>query len=149
MKRILAKQLPTHVNQKVQVKGWLNNIRAFGKVNFLVLRDRTGLLQVVIQDKQIFQKIAHLQPGSVLTIEGDVVSSQAELKVEMTNPQITIDVPITEVPLIEYYKPELSNDLDFILDHRPIALRNRQIQAVFKIQASLAHAYRFIYARSG
>lgn len=142
MKRILAKQLPTHVNQKVQVKGWLNNIRAFGKVNFLVLRDRTGLLQVVIQDKQIFQKIAHLQPGSVLTIEGDVVSSQAELKVEMTNPQITIDVPITEVPLIEYYKPELSNDLDFILDHRPIALRNRQIQAVFKIQASLAHAYR-------
>ncbi len=141
MKRILAQQLSQHVNQKVQVKGWLNNVRAFGKVNFLVLRDRTGFLQVVVQEKQEFQKIAHLQPGSILTILGDVVASQAELGVEIINPQITVEVPITEVPLIEYYKPELSNDLDFILDHRPIALRNRQLQAVFKIQAALVHAY--------
>lgn len=150
MKRILAHQLSQHVNQKVQVKGWLNNVRAFGKVNFVILRDRTGFLQVVVQDKQEFQKIAHLQPGSILTIEGNVVPSQAELGVEIVDPQIIVEVPITEVPLIEYYKPELSNDLDFILDHRPIALRNRQLQAVFKIQGALAHAYRlFMYDQVG
>ena len=43
-------------------------------------------------------------------------------------------------PLLNIINPRFSSDLDFILDHRPIALRNRQIQAVFKIQAELAHA---------
>ena len=55
-------------------------------------------------------------------------------KVEIVDPSITVEVPIKEVPIIEYYKPEIPSDLEFILDHRSIALRNRQIQAVFKIQ---------------
>ena len=143
MVRILAQDLLQKINQTVEVRGWLNNIRSFGKINFLVLRDRTGFLQIVIQDKNEYQKIAHLQPGSILNIKGLVVaSSQASLGVEVINPVITVEVPVKDVPLIEYYKPEISNELDFILDHRPIALRNRQLQSVFKIQASIAHAYR-------
>ncbi|MBA3958386.1 MAG: aspartate--tRNA(Asn) ligase [Parachlamydiaceae bacterium] len=142
-KRILATELHQYPNQNVLLRGWLNNLRAFGKLNFLILRDRSGLAQVVIQDKAEFSKIAHLQPGTILTIRGQVVaSSQAELGCEIINPQITVDVPITEVPPVDYYKPEIQSDLDFILDHRPLSLRNRQIQAVFKIQSGIAHAYR-------
>jgi len=142
MTRVLAKELIQNLNQPVEVKGWLNNIRAIGKVNFLILRDRSGLIQVVIQDKQEFQKVAHLQPGSILTIRGQALASNAELGVEIVQPSITVEVPIHEVPPVEYYKPEMSNDLEFILDHRPIALRNRKLQAVFVIQASIVHAYR-------
>ncbi len=147
MARIVATQLLQHLNKTVEVRGWLNNIRAIGKVNFLILRDRSGLLQVVIQDRNEYQKVAHLQPGSILRINGQVVANaQAELGVEVINPTITIDVPITDVPPIEYYKPQIPNDLEFILDHRPIALRNRQLQSIFKIQAAIAHAYRlFMY----
>lgn len=146
-KRILAAELSKYTNQPVTIRGWLNNLRAFGKLNFLILRDRSGLAQVVIQDKDMYQKVANLQPGSILTITGQAVaSSQAALGVEITSPNITVEVPITEVPVVEYYKPEIPSDLDFILDHRPLSLRNRQIQAVFKIQAALAHAYRlFMY----
>ncbi|MGZ3633846.1 MAG: aspartate--tRNA(Asn) ligase [Parachlamydiaceae bacterium] len=143
MTRVLAQNLLQHLDQTVEIRGWLNNVRPFGKINFLVLRDRTGLLQIVIGDKQEYQKISHLQPGSILTIKGKAVASeQASLGVEIVDPQITVEVPITDAPTIEYYKPELSNDLEFILDHRPIALRNRQLQAVFKIQGAIAHAYR-------
>lgn len=147
MKRVLSSELAQHLNQAVTVRGWLNNIRAIGKVNFLILRDRTGFIQVVIQEKEEYHKVAHLQPGSILTISGQAIeSSQTPLGAEMVHPKITVEVPIKDVPPIEYYKPEMQNDLEFILDHRPIALRNRQIQAVFKIQAAIAHAYRlFMY----
>jgi nondiscriminating aspartyl-tRNA synthetase len=143
MGRILAKELSKHLNESVEVRGWLNNTRLFGKINFLILRDRTGFIQVVIEDKEEFQKIAALQPGSVLTVRGEVIhSSQADLSIEIIHPSITVEVPVKEIPPIEYYKPKIPSDLEFILDHRPIALRNRQLQAVFKIQSAIAHAYR-------
>lgn len=143
MKRVLSSELLKFIHQPVQLKGWLNNIRPFGKINFLILRDRAGFSQILIEDKAEYQKVAHLQPGSILLITGTAVeSAHAELGVEIVQPSIQVIVPIREVPPIEYYKPEISSDLDFILDHRPIALRNRQIQAVFKIQAELVHAYR-------
>lgn len=147
MKRILASELNQHINQTVELKGWLNNVRAMGKVNFLILRDRSGFSQTVIQDKTEYDKIVHLQPGSILTVNGKAIeSSQAPHGVEVVNPTITVQVPISEISPLEYYKPQIPNDLEFILDHRPIALRNRQLQAVFKIQGAIAHAYRlFMY----
>lgn len=143
MTRVLSSELSHFIDQPVELRGWLNNVRPFGKLNFLILRDRAGFVQVVIENKEEYRKIAHLQPGSVLRISGTALrSSHAELGVEVVNPIITVEVPIHEVPPVEYYKPEIPSDLDFILDHRPIALRNRQLQAVFKIQAELTHAYR-------
>jgi nondiscriminating aspartyl-tRNA synthetase len=143
MKRVLAAELNQHLNQPVRLRGWLNNLRALGKLNFLVLRDRSGFAQIVIEQKEELQKISHLQPGSILTITGKAVaSSQTGSGAEIISPSIQVEVPITDIPPVEYSKPEMQNDLEFILDHRPIALRNRQLQAVFKIQAAIAHAYR-------
>lgn len=143
MKRTLAIELPTKIDQQVRVRGWMNNIRAFGKLNFLILRDRTGFIQILIDNKEEYLKIANLQPGTVLSVIGEAsASTQASLGVEITKPTINIEVPIQEIPPVDYFKPEIQSDLDFILDHRPIALRNRHIQAVFRIQAAIAHAYR-------
>lgn len=143
MKRILASELMQHLDQTVRIRGWLNNLRPLGKVNFLILRDRSGLVQVVISDKAEMQKVQHLQPGSVLNITGTVCATkQAELGVEIINPAIEVEVAIDNPPPIEYYKPEIPSQLEFILDHRAIALRNRELQAIFKIQAALVHAYR-------
>jgi nondiscriminating aspartyl-tRNA synthetase len=151
IKRILASELSQHVGETVRMRGWLNNIRPFGKFNFLILRDRSGFAQIVIEDKEEYRKIAHLQTGAVLSITGQAVaSSQAALGFEVINPKIEVEVAVKDAPPVDYFKPEIQSDLDFILDHRPISLRNRQIQAVFKIQASIAHAYRlFMYDQIG
>lgn len=138
--RILSNELTNHLGQKVLMRGWLNNLRAFGKLTFLLLRDRTGLTQIVLENKEELQKVAHLQPGSILTVEGKAVCTNG--KVELIEPHILVENAIHDVPPIEYYKPEMQGDLEFILDHRPISLRHRSIQAVFKIQAEIAHAYR-------
>lgn len=143
MQRILSSELSQYLEKQVLVRGWLHTLRSLGKINFLILRDCKGFSQIVIQDKKEIEKIAHLQPGSVLKIEGKVIaSSQAELKFEIIEPKIFVEIAIDAVSPIEYTKPEIPSDLDFILDHRPIALRNAKLQAIFKIQAEIAHAYR-------
>lgn len=141
MHRTLAKEVSNSIGKHVVLRGWLNNLRAMGKLGFLLVRDRTGLFQVVIEDKTELQKVADLQPGSILTIHGRIVSSNSAFQAEVVDPKIVVENPIREVPPIEYYKPEIQSDLEFILDHRPMALRNRQLAAVFKIQAEIAHAY--------
>ena len=143
MERIFARELPNCIGKQVRIRGWLNNTRAFGKISFLILRDKTGFAQVIIDEKEEWQKIAKLQPGTILTVSGQCTASEeAHLHAEIIHPSIEVENPIHEVCPIEYYKPELHNDLEFILDHRPMALRNRQIAAVFRIQAEIAHAYR-------
>lgn len=143
MKRILSNELSQFVGQRVRLKGWFHTLRTLGKVNFLILRDFKGLSQIVIQNKDEIRKIDRLQPGSILNIEGTVVkSNQAGLGFEVVDPLITVEVPIETVSPVEYYKPEISSELEFILDHRSISLRNSKIQAVFKIQAEIAHAFR-------
>lgn len=141
MPRTLAKELSDNIGKQVVIRGWLNNLRAMGKLAFLLLRDRSGLAQVVIEDKGELEKVSSLQPGSILRIEGKVVSSNSVYKAELIHPKIGVENPILEVPPIEYYKPQMQADLDFILDHRPIALRNREIAAIFKIQGEVAHAF--------
>jgi nondiscriminating aspartyl-tRNA synthetase len=138
--RLLSNELSNRIGEKVWMWGWLNNLRSFGKLTFLLLRDRTGLTQVVLENKDELLKVAHLQPGSILRVEGKVASTNG--KIELVEPLITVENPIHAVPPIEYYKPEMQGDLEFILDHRPISLRHRSIQAIFKIQAEIAHAYR-------
>lgn len=143
MKRILAQDLTKNIDKPVYLRGWLNNIRTFGKLTFLILRDRSGFAQIVIENKEEIRKLEGLQPGSILQIKGTAVTSkEAHLGAEVSNPTISVENPIREVPPIEYYKPEIHSDLDFILDHRPISLRNRKIAAVFYIQSEIANAYR-------
>jgi nondiscriminating aspartyl-tRNA synthetase len=143
MKRVLTQELLNHLGQTVILKGWLNNVRSLGKIHFLILRDRLGFTQVTIESQEEFAKIKNLQPGTVLQISGQAIAApNCEYKVEVINPSIEVLVPVLEASPVEYYKPEIPSDLDFILDHRPIALRNREIQAIFKIQAEIVHAFR-------
>lgn len=143
MKRTIISKLPEHIDQTVRIRGWYNNLRTLGKISFLIIRDRSGFAQVVIESKDEVKRFTGLQTGTVLEITGAVrASAHTDIGVEVINPSITIESPVTEVPPLEYYKPEMNSDLEIILDHRPIALRNRKIQAVFNIQAEIAHAYR-------
>lgn len=143
-RRILSSELLKNCNQRVVLRGWLNNIRPVGKLmNFLILRDKGGLSQVIITDRKELEKVISLKPGSILRIEGTAVAStQAGLGVEVIDPSIEVEVSIYDTPVIEYYKPEITSALEIILDYRPIALRNLKLQAVFKIQAEIAHAFR-------
>jgi nondiscriminating aspartyl-tRNA synthetase len=143
MKRVVATELSKFICQEVRVRGWLNNVRALGKVNFVVLRDRSGFIQVVCESGPEFDKVNKLQPGSILEIVAQVNSApKADLGVELVSPKIKVEVAIDAVPPVDYYKPKMSAEIEASLDHRTVSLRNRQSQAVFRIQGEIAHAFR-------
>ncbi|MFZ4099500.1 MAG: aspartate--tRNA(Asn) ligase [Chlamydiia bacterium] len=141
--RTLASELLHKSGQPVRLLGWLNTVRSMGKLCFLILRDRSGFAQITFEDRDLAKRLLTLQPGSVLEIEGIVREApEAEMKVEVVQPTIRILSSVHDVPPVEYVKPKIPSDLDHILDHRAIALRNRELQAVFRIQGEIVHAYR-------
>ena len=150
MERKLSNELKSYVGQEVHVKGWLHSLRMLGAVNFLHIRDRGGITQVVIQDKEELQKVKDLQPGSVLSVTGKVQeAAQFETGAEIIEPAILVDVSVTEAWPVEVNKPEIRAGLDTILDHRPLTLRNKKISAVFKIQGVILEAYREFLIENG
>src|ERR1700752_1552482 len=67
-------KIGAHVGETVTIKGWLHNRRSSGKIHFLVVRDGTGFLQVVMGKKDVdeatFQKADHLSQESAIIITG-------------------------------------------------------------------------------
>jgi asparaginyl-tRNA synthetase len=48
MREAEIRELPGLVGEQVRVSGWLYNARSSGKLRFLVVRDGSGYLQVVV-----------------------------------------------------------------------------------------------------
>jgi aspartyl-tRNA synthetase len=48
MDRILASKLHEDVGKRVLVKGWMDDVPSLGKLDFAILRDPSGFLQIVI-----------------------------------------------------------------------------------------------------
>ncbi len=76
MKRTLISETINCVGQEVTVSGWANVVRAHGKILFVDLRDRTGLLQVVFlpQEADTYEKVKSIRPEWVISITGNIVS---------------------------------------------------------------------------
>ena len=51
--RILVNALQDKLGQTVVVAGWLHRLRDMAKFGFAILRDRTGLVQVVLNAEQL------------------------------------------------------------------------------------------------
>ena len=65
------------VGQKMTATGWVANIRNHGKLAFIELRDREGLLQVFVAgDSPAFAGIDHLHKEDVISVTGEVVKRE-------------------------------------------------------------------------
>lgn len=86
MPRFLVAQTAKHIGEKVKVQGWVNVRRAHGKILFIDLRDRSGVLQVVFtpSNKEIYDLAEQLRPEWVIEIIGQIVKRPEK----MINPKI-------------------------------------------------------------
>ncbi len=142
MQRTISSQLLPLAGQKARVEGWLHNFRELGKIGFLILRDRGGLVQVVVDNADSLKKIKDLQPGSVIRAIGEVKETKAtDNKVELVNPEIEVLVPIHEIPPVAYNKKGLDVNIDTELDYRPLVIRNLKKQAIFRAQAVILQKF--------
>lgn len=143
MSRTLSNQISEHLDQTVTLKGWIYNVRAFKDFAFIILRDRRGLVQCVINDPAELEKIKALQMESAIKVTGKVVRQQGSTTVcELQNSIIELINPVTEVLPVVINKKEMNLHLDTLLNYRPLTLRNIQQQAIFRIHGIAQQAYR-------
>jgi nondiscriminating aspartyl-tRNA synthetase len=150
--RILSDEVKNHEGEEIRIEGWLHKKRMLGGLNFINVRDRKGLVQVVIDDKDEIEKLRGMQIGTVLAVNGKVVKEErAPGGAELHEAKLEVKVPVTEELPIEIDKPlsHKPDNLDTLFDNRVIGLRNLQEQTIFKVQAKVLEAARDYFIQNG
>jgi nondiscriminating aspartyl-tRNA synthetase len=150
MQRTLSSEVAGQTGKAVTVQGWLHKKRLLGGLTFIVVRDRAGLVQAVVKDDKEVEKLRGLQNGTVMSLTGMVVKEpRAPGGVEIHDPKTEIISAVSEEPPIEVDKPlsHRSENLDTLLDNRPLGLRSIAERAIFKVQARVLQAFRDYFAQ--
>ena len=145
MERIRTVEVGEHVGERVRVAGWLHSLRRLGGVNFLVVRDGWGIVQVVTESEA---ELGPLQGGvlgveSIVAVEGVVVSeAQAPGGVELHQPRIEVITPVTEVPPVPLNKRKITASIGTLLDHAVVTNRHPARRAVLRLGAGVMAGFR-------
>lgn len=138
--RTMIRDLSAHVGETITIRGWLHKKRLLGGLNFLTVRDRSGLAQSLIEDKDEIEKLRGMQIGTVVSFTGLVVADErAPGGAELHDVVVNVEVPVTDEPPIEIDKPisHKPENLDTLFEYRVLNVRNIQEQKIFRIRASL------------
>lgn len=147
MERTLIGSLKEHLNESVTVQGWLQTLRDQKNMQFLILRDRTGLVQIAHYrpaNPELGNLISALGTESALTVSGKVVENPVvklgglEIQLESLKVESPAEAPLPFDPLDKDNIPAI----DFRMDWRYLDLRREQNLLLFKVQTLLEHAMR-------
>jgi nondiscriminating aspartyl-tRNA synthetase len=145
MTRTLTKELGAHIGETVTIHGWLHKKRLLGGLNFITLRDRSGIAQNLIDSKDEVEKLRGMQIGTVLALTGVVTADErAPGGAELHDVTVEVLVPVVDESPIEIDKPldHKSENLDTLFENRVVGLRNIRETNIFKIQAGVKDAAR-------
>ncbi|MCU1437571.1 MAG: aspS [Naasia sp.] len=141
--RTLVKDLAALEDGPVAVAGWVETVRDQKKVQFVVLRDESGAVQLVRPrpegDDDISRSISELTLGSFVRVEGDLKHDE---RVKLGG----IEVKVAELDVVGPALPEnpIADDssIDKRLDWRFLDLRRPEQNLVFRVQTTFEHALR-------
>ncbi|MSU74921.1 MAG: aspartate--tRNA(Asn) ligase [Candidatus Magasanikbacteria bacterium] len=151
MNRTLSIETVTKIGEEVLLKGWINARRNMGKIVFLDLRDRGGIVQLVgvssQMDAESVERMKDVRHEWVVEVTG-VVQERGEKQKNSNVPTGNVEVLIKELRVLSMAEPlpiDLEDDkvgLDIHLDHLPITLRAERWQDVFKVQETIIQSFR-------
>ena len=146
MERTLIGNLGEHIEEQVTIQGWLHTLRDQKNMQFLIIRDRTGLVQVTLWkkgDPELAETISTLGTESALTITGKVVENEVvklggiEIQLEGLLVEGAAETPLPFEPFGEYLP-----DQDFRLDWRYLDLRRDVNRLIFEVETTAEQAMR-------
>ncbi|PXX58784.1 aspartyl-tRNA synthetase [Nocardia tenerifensis] len=144
MTRTLCSALPTHARTgPVTVAGWIHRRRQLANVTFVVLRDRSGLAQIVVTEPQVREQVSRLPEETVVRVTGTAsANAKAPGGVEIIDPTVhALSAPAEPTP-VELWRPALGVGLPTALDHAAITWRHPARQAVWQIAAASLAGFR-------
>jgi nondiscriminating aspartyl-tRNA synthetase len=154
MQRTLIRDLEDFAGQKVKIQGWAQTIRDQKSVQFLIVRDHTGIVQVVVarseKDRIINATISSLAVESAVEIVGKVVENpRVKLRgIEVQVASLTVvNAAPHELPIPVFSGPEAN--LDKRLNWRFLDLRRPEHLPIFRVQTTVEMAMREFWISEG
>jgi len=140
--RVLIKNLAASEDGPVSLSGWVETLRDQKRIQFVVLRDESGSVQVTYkreeEDPQA-EIISSLTHGSFVTVEGRLVHDE---RVKLGGIEIQLD----KLEVVTLADPETpiaeDTSIDKRLDWRFLDIRRPEMNLVFRIQTTLERAWR-------
>ncbi|MCP4612291.1 MAG: asparagine--tRNA ligase [Planctomycetes bacterium] len=141
--------LSQHDGKEVTLAGWLYKGRSSGKVQFLVIRDGTGLCQCIVEKskvpEELFSQLKHLGQESSLSVTGTVRADDRSVGgYELAVTGAKIISPADGYPIT----PK-SHGIDFLLRHRHLHFRSQRQWCIGKIRHTVIDAIRRFFNDNG
>jgi len=149
MKWVYIENISEYEGQDVELRGWLYNKRSSGKLQFLLIRDGTGILQAVVfkgdVDEDTFKACDELTQESSLIVRGHIrEDKRSPGGYEMQIKKIDIVQVAQEYPIT----PK-SHGTTFLLDVRHLWLRSSKQHAILRVRHETIKALRNYYDNKG
>lgn len=139
MQRTLCSDLSTATpGEPVRLQGWVHRRRELAALTFLVVRDRSGLAQVVLRDGSAVPP----EETTVEVVGTATANAQAPGGVEVTEPVITALTEPAATPPVELWRPSLDVSLPTLLDHAPVTWRHPRQRARWELAAASVRGFR-------
>jgi asparaginyl-tRNA synthetase len=145
-KQIYIERLAEHVGEPVTIKGWVYAKTGKGKLQFLQVRDGTGIVQCVVFKRdvppEVFEAARRLTQESSLIINGTV-------RVDDRAPGIPggLELGVTDLEIVDLVDEEYpitpkEHGIDFLMQNRHLWIRSSRQWAVLRIRATIIRAIR-------
>ena len=135
-----------NVGEVVTLYGWVQKKRDLGGVAFIDLRDRTGIVQLVVRDGSVYEMASSLKNESVLKVVGKVCERESK---NMNIPTGEIEIEVEEMELLNTSKDipfEISDDTtaleDTRLKYRYLDLRRSSLSSKLQTRHKVTMAIR-------
>ncbi len=134
--RVLIRELRKHIDKEITIKGWVHRIRELGGISFGLLRDRSGMVQLVYEGKVGFTQ------ESVLSVQGTVKANEkAPGGLEIHTAQTDVlSLANPDLPIPVNQDPEKLS-LEALLDNRMISIRIPKIRSIFRVQSTILKGF--------
>lgn len=140
MKRTYVSDVKDSKEELLMVKGWIHKIHDLGKIIFVQLRDKTGIIQLVIDEKMKENIRLEMSIEAVgERLENDKAPGGIEIQVKELN---IIGNTYYDILPFEINQRKITASLESQLDNRTMSLRAPKQRAIFKIQDEIQTAFR-------
>ena len=142
MDRVVSSEVASHIGETVRLSGWVHTLRTFREVKFVLLRDRGGVVQTVVDPGSSID-VSAIGKEYCVEVEGTVANEpRAPGGAEVHLSSLRVLSTAEEPPLEINHPPKMAKThADKILDHRAISLRALGIRAIFEVQAVIVQAF--------
>ncbi len=145
--KIYIKDINQYFGKEIELQAWVENVRDLQYVQFVVLRDGTGKIQMTVEkneeNKELNEIVTSLTLESTIKVNGNVLENE---KVKLNGMEIIpSSIEVTSLSLAEYpidIRDISKSERETRLDNRFLDLRKDKNALIFKVQTTMENAMR-------